>query len=69
MPVVMHEHDQDAHLEHLGAVEQHLGPHHQHGDGPTQGPLPGRSLRPGTAGSRTLDGATPTLASKSTVRT
>ena len=26
MPVVMHEHDQDAHLEHLGAVEQHLGP-------------------------------------------
>ena len=31
VPVVMHEHDQDAHLEHLGAVEQHLGPHHQQG--------------------------------------
>ena len=32
-------------------------------------PSPGRSLRPGTAGSRTLDGATPTVASKSTMRT
>ena len=30
----MHEHDLDAHLEHLDAVEQHRGPDHQHGGGP-----------------------------------
>ena len=34
-PVVMHEHDQDAHLKHLGAVEQHHGPHHQHVEAPS----------------------------------
>ena len=32
-------------------------------------PSPGRSLRPCTAGSRTLDGATPTVAANSTART
>ena len=44
----MHEHNEDAHHEHLGAVEQHHGPHHQHG----VDPLSWRPLRLRTAADR-----------------